>query len=245
MKSAHGKASPRRRSAGETEGRVLRAAAEVFGRKGYFDTTVDDIVGAARLSRGAFYLYFKNKDDVFARLAARTVEDMFAVSAGRPDGTLRQRVESGTRGYLEAFQRHRHVMRCLYQAGTANPEMAALHNRLRTTFITRIRRHLAQNIAGGSCHPMNPDVASYALGLMVDAFAYLWLSVGYHPPGRRLTLDTAVQELTNLWCRAVYRDGVAGGGARDGARTRVRRDPRSANGRPTRTARRSRDSSTP
>lgn len=240
MKSTHAKTSRRRRAAAETERHVLRAAAEVFGRKGYFDTTVNDIVGIARLSRGAFYLYFKNKDDVFAALAARTVEDMFAVSAGQPAGTLRQRVESGTRRYLEAFQRNRHVMRCLYQAGTANAEMAALHNRLRTAFITRIRRHLAQNIEGGSCHPMNPDVASYALGLMVDAFAYLWLSVGYHPPGKRLTLDAAVRELTSLWCRAVYRDGSEDrGGARDGTRSPARRDPPSANGRPMRTARRS------
>lgn len=45
--------------------RVLQAASEVFGRLGYVDTRVEDILKEAGISRPTFYRYFKSKDDVF------------------------------------------------------------------------------------------------------------------------------------------------------------------------------------
>ena len=45
--------------------RILRAAMNVFGRLGYADTRVEDIIGEAGISRPTFYRYFKSKEDVF------------------------------------------------------------------------------------------------------------------------------------------------------------------------------------
>ena len=45
--------------------RILRAAMNVFGRLGYADTRVEDIIGEAGISRPTFYRHFKNKEDVF------------------------------------------------------------------------------------------------------------------------------------------------------------------------------------
>lgn len=47
---------------------LLGAALEVFGEKGYAVTTISDIVGAAGVTQGTFYLYFKNKTDIFSEL---------------------------------------------------------------------------------------------------------------------------------------------------------------------------------
>lgn len=197
----------RRKSAQDTENRILRAAVDVFGRKGYAVATVADIVERAQVSRGAFYLYFKNKDEVFASVISRVVDDLYTVSGTPQHGTFRQRVEAANRAYLEAFNRNRRMLRCLFQVATFNPRIAALDNKLRTQFIERIRRHLERNIKAGWCHPMNPQVAAYALAMMVGWTAYSWLSVDFQPWRERFDLETVVQEVTNLWCRAVYRDG--------------------------------------
>jgi AcrR family transcriptional regulator len=46
--------------------RLLQAAIRIFGRRGFHAATVPMIVAAAGSSTGAFYLYFCNKEDVFA-----------------------------------------------------------------------------------------------------------------------------------------------------------------------------------
>lgn len=60
---------------------LLASARDVFARGGYHAAKIDDIVAAAGVARGTFYLYFEDKraifeaivDDAFARLAAAIV----------------------------------------------------------------------------------------------------------------------------------------------------------------------------
>lgn len=55
---------------GKTERRqeLLRAARDVFAEKGYHDAKIDDIVSAAKVAKGTFYLYFRDKRSVFSEL---------------------------------------------------------------------------------------------------------------------------------------------------------------------------------
>lgn len=43
---------------------VIRAAVELFALKGYANTSVQDIVSAAGVTKGAMYHYFESKDDL-------------------------------------------------------------------------------------------------------------------------------------------------------------------------------------
>lgn len=47
---------------------LLRAARDVFATKGFHDAKVDDIVAAAGVAKGTFYLYFADKRSVLAEL---------------------------------------------------------------------------------------------------------------------------------------------------------------------------------
>lgn len=49
---------------------ILAAATQVFRDKGYHATSVGDIIDAAQIARGTFYLYFTNKREIFAALSA-------------------------------------------------------------------------------------------------------------------------------------------------------------------------------
>lgn len=44
---------------------ILDAALECFSTKGYYASTVDDIVKYAKLSKGSVYNYFSSKEDIF------------------------------------------------------------------------------------------------------------------------------------------------------------------------------------
>ena len=53
---------------------LLRAARDVFATKGYHDAKIDDVVAAAKVAKGTFYLYFPDKRSVFEEL----VDGLFA-----------------------------------------------------------------------------------------------------------------------------------------------------------------------
>jgi TetR/AcrR family transcriptional regulator, fatty acid metabolism regulator protein len=47
---------------------ILRAAAHVFARSGYFNAKVSDVARTAGVADGTVYLYFKNKDDLLTSI---------------------------------------------------------------------------------------------------------------------------------------------------------------------------------
>ncbi|HKX12516.1 MAG TPA: helix-turn-helix domain-containing protein, partial [bacterium] len=42
----------------------MEAALSAFGKKGYHDTQVSDIIAQAKVARGTFYLYFDGKREI-------------------------------------------------------------------------------------------------------------------------------------------------------------------------------------
>jgi len=52
---------------------LLASGRDVFVERGYHDTRVDDLVAAAGVSHGAFYRYFRNKDQLARTLTAQAV----------------------------------------------------------------------------------------------------------------------------------------------------------------------------
>ena len=67
-----GNGMARRRSTADKGGskrdHILAAAAEIFSKKGYFRTTVDEIIAKADTGKGTVYNYFSNKEQLFYTL---------------------------------------------------------------------------------------------------------------------------------------------------------------------------------
>lgn len=68
--------TPAVRSRTRTRERLLEAATDVFVDKGLKRVTVDDLVGAAGFTRGAFYSNFASVDEVFLEVFQRGAADM-------------------------------------------------------------------------------------------------------------------------------------------------------------------------
>ena len=58
---------------------ILKAASRLCGRTGYHATSVADVLAAAGISRGTFYLYFDNKDSLFLELMERFIQRIMEV----------------------------------------------------------------------------------------------------------------------------------------------------------------------
>src|SRR3989442_6072538 len=53
----------------EARTRILAAANQVFGEKGYRQATMDDVAKKLGVSKGALYLYFASKEELFEAIA--------------------------------------------------------------------------------------------------------------------------------------------------------------------------------
>ena len=53
---------------------ILRAARKEFFEKGFRSVTVDTIARRAELSKGAIYLYFKSKEEIYAQILLRDID---------------------------------------------------------------------------------------------------------------------------------------------------------------------------
>jgi len=62
----------------ETREKIMEAAQRLFSTKGFEQTGVLDIVTAVGMSAGTFYIYFKDKSEIFQQVAERSIENLRA-----------------------------------------------------------------------------------------------------------------------------------------------------------------------
>lgn len=110
-------------------GRILNAASDLFARYGFDKTTMDDIAQAAHVSKGAIYLHFRSKEDLFDALILRENDQL--------ELELMRRLEAdGDR--MTVFSLYRHSV----EATLARPLMRALmtsDHRVLGDFMHRIK----------------------------------------------------------------------------------------------------------
>ena len=84
-----------------TRRRLIRAALEIWGERGFEDAfedaTAEDIARAAGVSKGTFYFHFAHKEDILLEMPWATVEIMTeeaerAMRRGEPTGELVEQV---------------------------------------------------------------------------------------------------------------------------------------------------------
>jgi AcrR family transcriptional regulator len=85
----------------ERRQKILTHARDVFARRGYHDAKIEDIVLAAGIARGTFYLYFKDKRAVFEEIVDRAFAQIgmaiVRVDPKDPGRTVADQVHENTR----------------------------------------------------------------------------------------------------------------------------------------------------
>lgn len=68
-----GTAERRNRERKQREEQIVNAAEKVFFERGFDNSTMNDVAGAAELSKGALYTYFKNKNELCICIVSRAL----------------------------------------------------------------------------------------------------------------------------------------------------------------------------
>jgi AcrR family transcriptional regulator len=168
--ASEGKA-PRTARGERTLRKILDAAVEEFGERGFSEGSIVGITQRARVALGTFYTYFDSKEAVFKALVndmSAKVRDHVApvlkVAADTLDGEGRA-LES----YLEFARANKQVYRIIDEAEFADPDGFEKHYR---TTAARIAARLDSGKAKGEVASADSKIASE-----VEAWAIMGMNV--------------------------------------------------------------------
>ena len=86
---------------------ILKAAGKVLVSRGYHNVHLDDVAAAAGLSKGTLYLYFKDKESLFAEVLEDVIDRLEERLAGlSSDGGAREVLERMAAEMLDFVDEH-------------------------------------------------------------------------------------------------------------------------------------------
>lgn len=171
--------SPKKR-----EQEIIDAAAEIFHRQGYSDTSVQNIADAVGILKGSLYYYIDSKDDLLYRVllevhnAAHTIlDEVSAMEELSPlqklDAYVRRHVEYNTRN-LTKISVYYHDYKLL------TPERRAEIRRQRKLHEVFVERLISEaQVRGEVAEDLDPSVLAYCLFGALNS-VYTW----YRPGGK-------------------------------------------------------------
>jgi AcrR family transcriptional regulator len=108
----------------KTRNRILDAAAEEFGKRGFHDAAVSGITQRAGVALGSFYTYYNSKEELYRAL----VEHMGEITrrwlaertAGAPDRLTAER--KGIEAFIEFVREHKSLYRIVMESQFVAPD---------------------------------------------------------------------------------------------------------------------------
>lgn len=191
-----------------TRQKILTAAEEVFGERGYEAASIVDITRSAGVAQGTFYLYFPSKKAVFAELVdelGATLRRTLAAAVVELDDRLAVE-RAGLQAFLVFVQQHKNLYRIVRQAEFVDEELyRAYYRRLAKGY----EEGLARAMKAGQVRKLDPEAVAFALMGIFDFLGMRWvLWEGKLPPKR--VLDDVF---------ALVRQGLGLGNPQDANRT--------------------------
>ena len=192
----------------QTRGRIVDAARRVFERDGYFDSSIEDIVVEATVSRGSFCTYFESKLDVFQVVANEVdaaINDSLAIPPGEPRLDVVSNLERSHGRYFDAYRENARIYALIEQVAMIDPAIRATRLNGRQRHVERVARSIRRWQAQGLADPtIDAKTSAGALVSMISNFSY-WRLVG----GDSYDEDRSAATLTDIWVRALGLRGTA------------------------------------
>ncbi|ALE77808.1 TetR/AcrR family transcriptional regulator [Pseudonocardia alni] len=164
--------------------RVLALSAEIFSRRGFRATSMNEIAAAVGLSKPTLYHYFRSKEELLVRLYSDVLDESLVLAretlaaAGSPLEAIRDLIASR----VAYTCRHQSLLKVCFEEEHELPvelagEVLRRRRAFEDVFLTALRDHLAAH--PGALTGMTPKVyMNMCLG--AANWSYKW----YRPDGR-------------------------------------------------------------
>src|SRR5712692_7835864 len=145
-----------------TRQRVLEAAEQVFGEKGYHGASVTEITRSAGVAQGTFYLYFKGKKEIFLDLVDALGNRLRAltIDASLKAETYADAQRFGSSAFFDFARSHRHIYRIIQECDRVDP---ITYRRFYAQLAEAYRRGQAEATSRGEAAAVDPEVVAYCM----------------------------------------------------------------------------------
>ena len=163
-----------------TRAKILNVAKLVFAKKGFQKTTVRDITNAADLGYGTFYLYFKDKKELFYALLEQVEDELYTAADGGSD--IRKDYKLGRSSYRALRKDLRAICQSFYENRTIlkfTRELAVIDKSFKQKYLdmkSRLVKRTGQILAKSGVENMDLDIAAVAIAGMIESAATEWTS---------------------------------------------------------------------
>jgi AcrR family transcriptional regulator len=169
----------RERKKNKTRSDIIRAATELFITKGFDQTTMDDIAGAAVVSRSTLFRYFGNKEAmVFPHQDERLGVFIDIVSKPEPDESPFATVRRGLMHMAGVFCSTREEMAVQHKIVMSSPHLQARELAFYEEWERAVRIAVVNPYAGSAERSNRAKVASSAIFATVRTAMTEWLEDG-------------------------------------------------------------------
>jgi AcrR family transcriptional regulator len=157
-----------------TREKLLVAAEDAIGTKGYDQTSIADITRRAGVAQGTFYIYFADKKAVLVELVRELGhslrQEIAQATAGLTDRLDIER--AGLRSFFDFTHRHRNLYKIVRQAEFVDEEVYRwYYRRMADGYI----RGLTQAMDEGQIRRLDPECLAYCLMGLGDFLGMRWV----------------------------------------------------------------------
>ncbi len=175
---------------------IVAASVELFGERGYHATSVQEIVTAAGVTKGAFYHYFASKDDVLVLIHDLVVDHVWNQTRAIADREVPpdQAIELIVQAIVRSVSQHRDAVKVFFRDRDSLSGKSMEHVRAKRD---RFDRWVAELIVRGETQGIfrkTEDARILSFGLIgMAAWTYQW----FRPNGKH-TADEVASMLSDM-----------------------------------------------
>jgi AcrR family transcriptional regulator len=183
---------------------LIRAALEVFQKKGFHQATVRDIGRAAALTQGTIYNYVRSKEDILFLVCDHVVtEYVESVQQALATGDARTRMEAALRGIARVMVERRSTILLLYHE-SHNLDRRALRSLLSRVhdFVVKVEQLVAEAITPTRTPTRLPRARLRLLANIVTFLPTMVALRGWALP-RELTHEQYIDEIVDFMMKGL------------------------------------------
>ncbi len=166
--------TPATNKGAKTRQRLLDTAEEIFGRKGYFETSIVDITQQADVAQGTFYNYFSSKYEIFAELVKQLSRDFrgqIKIEVAKAKNH-REAQQVGIKAFFKWARAHRNLYSIVQQAVLVDETLyRSYYERLAQGYVSGLEEAMGK----GEFKPLHAETVAYCLMGMSQFIGMRWV----------------------------------------------------------------------